>query len=137
MYRRNKEEVEALQAKRQQVGAAGGGARPAEPRRGRQTQMPPRSAAPRAPCASRAVRRPPSMPRAPQVEADRQQIAAVIQQLDDKKRNALEATWKKARGRGEGVAAARAGQSMPRGHAVVWSCCRLPAFGAWARLHVS
>ncbi|GBF88023.1 structural maintenance of chromosomes 2-like [Raphidocelis subcapitata] len=47
MYRRNKEEVEALQAKRQQV------------------------------------------------EADRQQIAAVIQQLDDKKRDALESTWKK------------------------------------------
>jgi len=47
MYRRNKEEVEALQAKRHQV------------------------------------------------QADRQQIAAVIQQLDDKKRDALESTWKK------------------------------------------
>jgi chromosome segregation ATPase len=50
MYRRNKEEVEALQAKRHQV------------------------------------------------EADRQQIAAVIQQLDDKKRNALESTWRKVGG---------------------------------------
>jgi structural maintenance of chromosome 2 len=47
MYRRNKEEVEALQAKRSQV------------------------------------------------EADRGQIAAVIGQLDDKKRAALEATWRR------------------------------------------
>jgi chromosome segregation ATPase len=34
------------------------------------------------------------------VEADRQQIAAVIQQLDDKKRDALESTWKKVRAGG-------------------------------------
>jgi hypothetical protein len=60
------------------------------------------------------------------VEADRQQIAAVIQQLDDKKRAALEATWKKARrplcGRPGGVHAGGGGvaASWTRGATGRW-----------------
>lgn len=133
MYRRNKEEVEALQAKRQQVGGdrapAGPGRmcgrtvtscahphaktqRPATHTRHAQATRPlpptpqnsqsaqhsplhsPLASTPTPPLA------PPKQPPPPKVEADRQQIAAVIQQLDDKKRNALESTWKKVGGEG-------------------------------------